>query len=151
MRVRSSCSQQRWEWSGEGVGWGWLHVVQSTSTVADVLQEVPAGGSPPFPTQNPISKAHWAPGIRLKSHTAVLAVSGEKQRSRVPWGGAILLGFFFFQIISMKALSSTLPSFGTDFPANSIPSHSVCHSRTIKRTQIHWEWTFPMQTAECHL
>lgn len=46
MRVRSSWSQQRWEWPGEGVGWGWLLVVQSTSTVAGVLQEVLAGGSP---------------------------------------------------------------------------------------------------------
>lgn len=110
-----------------GVSWGchgsaWSEALaRALPPFADVLQEVPAGGSPPFPAQNTISKAHWAPGVEPVSHTAVPSVSGEKLRSQVPRGRAILLGFFFFKIISIKALSSTIPSFGTNFPASSSP------------------------------
>lgn len=52
--------------------------------VVYILQEVLVGGSPPFPAQNSISEAYWEPGIRPTSHTAILSMSGEKQRSRVP-------------------------------------------------------------------
>lgn len=100
----------------------WLRVVRSTGPLADVLREVPAGGCPPFPAQNAFFKAHWAPGIRPTSHTAVLSVSRQKQSSQDPRGRAISLRFLL-QIVSIKVLSSTLPSFGTDFPVSSIPLH----------------------------
>lgn len=107
-------------WECRGSVWSEA-LARALPPFADVLQEVSAGGSPPFPAQNPISKAHWAPGVEPVSHTDVPSVSGKKQRSQVLRGRAISLGCFFFQIISIKVLSSTLPSFGTDFPASSIP------------------------------
>lgn len=124
-------------------------MVQSTGHAAKVLQEVPAKGSPLFPAQNSISKAYWALGrIRPLSHAAVLSVSGRKQRSRDPWGRAILLGSFFFQIIPIKVLSSTLPSFGASFPSSSVPPWSTCLFLFIKGAWICQEWTYPMEAAE---
>lgn len=87
-RVRSKTELvllKRWEWTWEALaGDASLLVVGSAGAVVCVLQEVLVGESPPFPAQNCISKAYWEPSIRPTSHTAILSMPGEKQRSQVP-------------------------------------------------------------------
>lgn len=75
---------KRWEWPWEALaGDASLLVVRSAGAVC-VLQEVLVGEAPPFPAQNCVSKAYWEPSIRPTSHTAILSMSGEKQKSQVP-------------------------------------------------------------------
>lgn len=81
-----------------GVSWGCRGsacseaLARALPPFANVLQEVPAGGSSPFPAQNPISEAHWAPGIGPESHSRpqrvwreakVLSFPGKSHFARV--------------------------------------------------------------------